>query len=140
MKKVKDIIIIALALICIVTTTSIYTFKLNQAKEKKLVYYYECIKEIEGPVYNEKLLYEIYINKNYSIRNLNTSTIYLYNKLSFEQAKEVYKENENATINEEERTVTIKGKNEIQQGKIWSVNFIEQLENNSYKCELKSRG
>lgn len=102
-------------------------------------YYYECSIKTEMGVYTEVSNYRIDINNDYSIKDLETSITYLYDKYSFESARDGYLlSNKNVVIDEENYSIKVPGDNLSLSENMWAITFIEQLENNNYVCTLKN--
>lgn len=136
MKKISYLINIILFVISIFLGIKLYE-KNNKVEEEKK-YYYECSSKTEKEIYTEISNYRINIDNDYSIKSLETSTTYLYNKFSFENAKKGYlSNNSKVTIDDENYSIKVPGDNSNLNEKMWVVTFIEQLENNNFTCVLK---
>ena len=137
MKKVSYIIIIILCIVCIVLGTILYKEK-NKTMEV-INYYYECVSKLENETNNETKNYRIDINKDYSIKKIESYVTYIYNEVSFEAAKKGYLSSDsNVIIDDENYSIKVPGNNTNLNEKMWAITFVEQLENNNFTCELKS--
>lgn len=137
MKKISYLINIILFAISIFLGIKIY--ERNNKVEEEKEYYYECSNKIEKEIYTQLLNYRIDINKDYSIKKLETATTYLYNKFSFEDAKKGYlSSNSKVTIDDEKYSITVPGDNSNVSEKMWAISFVEQLQNNNFTCILKN--
>lgn len=139
MKKFSYLINVILLVISIFLGIKLYE-KNNKVEEKNSKnYYYECFKEEETDLYTEVTNYIIDINNDYSIKNIETSTTYLYNKISFEKVKEGYiSNNKGVVIDEENYSIKVPGDNSSINENMWVITFIEQLKNNNFTCTLKN--
>lgn len=141
MKNVKNIIIILLlALSIFLGYCLLQKEKTITSNEENNDSYYECVSETDGNVYKETNNYKIFINSDYSIKNVETFTMYTYNEVSYASAKEAYlKVNSNIVVDDEKYTITIPGENKEQTEKTWVIPFIEQLEINKFSCTFNSK-
>lgn len=137
MKKVGYIIIVILCIVCMVLGTILYKEK-NKKQEVKN-YYYECVSKLENEISNETKNYRIDINNDYSIKKIESYTTYIYNEISFKDAKKGYLSSDsNVIIDDENYSIKVPGDNTNLNEKMWAITFVEQLENNNFTCELKS--
>lgn len=137
MKKINYLINIVLLSIAIFLGIKLYE-KDNEVEVIKK-YYYECSSRVEKETYKEVSNYKIDINNDYSIKNLETSTTYLYNEIAFKDAKKGYLSiNKKVIIDEDNHSITVPGDNSNINENMWAITFVEQLENNNFTCTLKN--